>query len=233
MKIPNHIGIICDGNRRFASTIGEELWKGHEYGADKIEEVIDWCQELGIDILTLWLFSTENFNRPEIEKAQLFRIAKELAGNFLKNPKVHENKIKLSIIGDLAQFPDDVQEEVNKIVDATKDYDGFLLNIAVGYGGKQEILVCVKHIAKLVAEGKLKPDEITEEFLEANMYSHIVPDVDLVIRTSGEQRTSGFLIWKTDYAEYYFCEKFWPEFTKEDLMKAILSYSERQRRFGK
>jgi len=232
MNIPKHIGIICDGNRRFADTLGEELWKGHEYGSEKIDDVLEWCNELGIKMLTLWLFSTENFNRPENEKEELFRIAKETAKRFIENPKVHEIKIKLNVIGNLSLFPEDVQTEVNKAVDITKDYDGFLLNIAVGYGGKQEILDGIKRIIKLVSEGKLKPEEITKEILDANIYSSMVPNVDLVIRTSGEKRTSGFLIWKTDYAEYYFSEKFWPEFDKEDLIKALVEYNERKRRFG-
>lgn len=233
MNIPKHIGVICDGNRRFARALGEDLWRGHEYGAEKIDEVLEWCNELGIKILTLWLFSTENLNRPEDEKQELFRIANQTAKRFVENPKTHGNKIKLNVIGDLTVFPKDIQEEVNKAMEATKNYDNFILNVAVGYGGKQEILNGVKRIAKLVAEGKLKPEEITKEVLEANMYSGMVPDVDLVIRTSGEQRTSGFLMWKTDYSEFYFTEKYWPEFEKEDLIKAIMSYAERHRRFGK
>ena len=233
MKIPNHVGIICDGNRRFASALGKESWKGHEYGANKIEAIIEWCNELGIKVLTLWLFSTENFNRSGDEKNHIYTLAKEFAKRFVENPKVHENKIKLNIIGDLSLFPKDVQEEANKAVTATKDYNGFLLNIAVGYGGKQEILDAVRRIIKLISDGKLKEEELTKESLDANMYSSMVPNIDLVIRTSGEQRTSGFMLWKTDYAEYYFSEKYWPEFDKEDLMKAVMEYSERNRRFGK
>jgi len=233
MNIPKHVGIICDGNRRFARALGEEPWKGHEQGADKIQDVVEWCLEFGIKYLTLWLFSTENFARPEKEKEEIFKIAKKAAKKFLESSKVHENKIRLTVIGNLNLFPQDVREEIQKAVEATKTYNNFFLNVAIGYGGKEEILDCVKQIAKQIAEGKLKPEDITKEILDKNMYSATIPDVDLVIRTSGEQRTSGFLIWKTDYAEFYFSEKFWPEFEKEDFLKAIMVYSERERRFGR
>ena len=160
MKIPEHVGIICDGNRRFAKALNEvQIWKGHEYGAEKIDDVIDWCDEIGVKTLTLWLFSTENFNRSEEEKQELFRIAKETIRRFINNPRTHEKQIKLDVIGDLTLFPHDVQEELRKALAVTKDYTGFLLNIAVGYGGKHEILTSVRKIAKLVLDGKLKPEE--------------------------------------------------------------------------
>lgn len=232
MNIPKHVGIICDGNRRFAKALGEVVWKGHEHGANKVEEVLEWCQDLGIKTLTLWLFSTENFNRPAEEKEQLFRIAKELANRVLNSPKIHGNKVKINIVGNLSLFPEDVQAEARKVLEATKNYDNYVLNIVAGYGGKQEIVEATKQIAKLVVAGKLKPEEITKEVLDANMYSSLVPGVDLVIRTSGEQRTSGFLLWKTDYSEFYFSDKYWPEFSKEDLIKALVSYAERKRRYG-
>ncbi len=231
--IPNHLAIICDGNRRFAENLGKEKWKGHEYGADKVEEVLDWCFELGIKTLTLWLFSTENFNRPKEEVKTIFELAKKFGKKFLENEKVHKNKVKFNFIGNMNLFPEDVQAVIKEVTEATKDYDGFYLNIAAGYGGKQEILEATKNIARFVKEGKIKPEDINNEILESNMYSGLMPNVDLIIRTSGEQRTSGFLLWKSDYAEYYFCEKFWPEFEKEDLIKAIYAYSERKRRYGK
>jgi len=231
--LPKHIGIICDGNRRFAHALGEVVWMGHEYGAKKVEDVIGWFSELGINEVTLWLFSVENLQRPKEELEALFRIGEKMAKDFVKNPKVHKNKIKLRVIGDTSIFPSSLQSVIKEAVDATKSYDGPRLNIAAGYGGKQEILNAVKKISQLVKEGKLKPDDITAEVLEAQMYSANVPDVDLVIRTSGEQRTSGFLMWKTDYAEFYSTDKYWPEFEREDLIKALIAYSERKRRFGK
>jgi len=233
MNIPKHIGIICDGNRRFAKVLGEEPWRGHELGAEKIREIITWCHEFGIKILTLWLFSTENFKRPDEEKEKLFEIAKKTADDFIKEPLVKEYGIRLNLIGNLTRFPEDVKSALQNAVEQTKNNSGFLLNIAIGYGGKHEILECVRKIAKLVSEGKLKPEEINFSVLNNNMYSGNIPNVDLVIRTSGEQRTSGFLIWKTDYAEYYFSEKYWPEFDKDEFIKALMEYSRRQRRFGK
>ncbi len=230
--IPKHVGIIMDGNRRFAEKLGENILKGHEYGADKVEEVLDWCQELGVKTLTLWAFSTENFNRSEEELEILFNLFIKSADKFAKEKRVHENKIKLNFIGNLSLFPNNVQEALNNAMNATKDYSGFLLNMALGYGGRAEVTDAVKKIVQLVKEGKLSPEDITDEIVEANMYSGLVPDVDLVIRTSGEQRTSGFLMWKTNYSEYYFCNKFWPEFDKEDLLKAIMAYNDRKRRFG-
>jgi len=231
--LPKHVGIICDGNRRFAHAIGEVVWMGHEHGAKKVEDVLDWCIELGIKEVTLWLFSVENLNRPKEEVDVLFRLGEKLARDFAKNPKVHEHKVGLKIIGDASIFPEDVQIAIKEALDATKDYDNFRLNIAAGYGGRQEIINAVQKIALLVKEGKIEPEQITPQLFEAHMYSAQVPDVDLVIRTSGEQRTSGFLMWKTDYAEYHFTEKYWPEFEKEDLIKALIAYSERRRRFGK
>jgi len=233
LQLPRHVGIICDGNRRFAKTLGKELAKGHEYGADKIEEVLDWCREVGVKALTLWLFSTENFNRSPEELDTLFKLAVKTAHKFADDERTHTHKIKLGVVGDVSKFPDSVKDALDYALEKTKDYDNFHLNVAVGYGGKHEIVTAVRKIAQLVKEDKLNPDDITKELFETYLYSANLPDVDLVIRTSGEKRTSGFLIWKTDYSEYYFTEKYWPEFEKEDFLKALVDYSERKRRFGK
>lgn len=233
LQLPQHIGIICDGNRRFAQTLGDEASKGHEYGANKIEEVLDWCREIGIRTLTLWLFSTENFNRPAEELDVLFHLAEKTAYKFADDERTHKYRIKLNMVGDASGFPDYVKKALDYALEKTKNYDRFFLNIAVGYGGKNEIVNAAKRIAHLVKEGRLNPEDITKELFELQLYSANLPDVDLVIRTSGEQRTSGFLMWKTDYAEYYFTEKYWPEFEKEDFLNALVSYSERKRRFGK
>jgi len=233
LQLPSHVGIICDGNRRFAKTLGTEIAKGHQYGADKIEEVLDWCREIGIKNLTLWLFSTENFSRTPDELNELFKIAEKTAYKFANDERTHKNKIKLNVVGDPSKFPDYVKKALDCAVERTKDYDGFFFNIAIGYGGKHEIIAAVKKIAQMVKDGKLNPEDITKDFFEIQLYSASLPEVDLVIRTSGEQRTSGFLIWKTDYAEYYFTEKYWPELEKEDFVKALVSYSERKRRFGR
>jgi len=231
--LPRHVGIICDGNRRFAHAIGEAVWMGHEHGAKKVEEVLDWCLELGIKEITLWLFSVENLQRPKEELEVLFKIGEKLTRDFASNPKVHKHKVGLNVIGDYSIFPESLQNAIKESMATTKDYGDFKVNIAAGYGGRQEIVNATKKIAHLVKEGKIEPEQITPQLLEAQMYSAQMPDIDLVIRTSGEKRTSGFLMWKTDYAEYYFTEKYWPEFEKEDLIKALIAFSERKRRFGK
>ena len=233
LVIPKHIGIICDGNRRFAHTLGEAIWMGHEHGAEKIEDVLNWCRQIGVKSLTLWLFSTENFSRSKEEVDMIFKIGENFGKKFLEDKRVYENKIKFSFIGDLSLFPENIQTLMRQIKEKTKDHNGINFNVAGGYGGKQEIIDAVKLISKKIESGEIKSEQITKELIEAHMYSSQVPDVDLVIRTSGEKRTSGFLMWKTDYAEYFFSDKYWPEFSKEDLLKAVMDYSNRKRRFGK
>ena len=233
LVIPNHIGIICDGNRRFAHTLGEAIWMGHEHGAEKIEDVLNWCRQIGVKSLTLWLFSTENFSRSKEEVDMIFKIGENFGKKLLEDKRVYENKIKFNFIGDISLFPENIQTLMRQIEEKTKDHNGINFNVAGGYGGKQEIIDAVKLISKKIESGEIKSEQITKELIEAHMYSSQVPDVDLVIRTSGEKRTSGFLMWKTDYAEYFFSDKYWPEFSKEDLLKAVMDYSNRKRRFGK
>jgi tritrans,polycis-undecaprenyl-diphosphate synthase [geranylgeranyl-diphosphate specific] len=231
--IPKHIGIIMDGNRRFAKKLGEVATKGHEYGAERIEDALEWCKELGIKNLTLWAFSTENFKRPKDEVDIIFSLIKKFCRKFVESERVQQYKVRLKIIGNKWLFPPDVQQALEETEEATKDYDGFFLNIAAGYGGKQEILDATRRIAELVEKGEIKASGVSQELIEAQMCSASLPEVDLVIRTSGEQRTSGFLLWKTDYAEYYFSDKYWPEFDREELIRALTDFSERKRRFGK
>ena len=202
LVIPKHIGIICDGNRRFAHTLGEAIWMGHEHGAEKIEDVLNWCRQIGVKSLTLWLFSTENFSRSKEEVDMIFKIGENFGKKFLEDKRVYENKIKFNFIGDLSLFPENIQNLMRQIEEKTKDHNGINFNVAGGYGGKQEIIDAVKLISKKIESGEIKSEQITKELIEAHMYSSQVPDVDLVIRTSGEKRTSGFLMWKTDYAEY-------------------------------
>lgn len=234
MQVPKHIGVIIDGNRRFAKLLGEEeAWKGHEYGYEKVEEFLDWCKEYGIKCVTIWAFSTENFKRDEEEKRAIFRLIKRMGESALTDKRVSDYKIRLNIIGNIDLFPEDVRKSLQQAMGFTKNNKEFFVNVALAYGGKQEILDAAAKLSKDVSEGKVKPEEITQEVFERYTYSKDIPPVDLIIRTSGEQRHSGFLLWKSDYAEFYFCDKFWPQFEKEDLLKALVSYSERQRRFGK
>lgn len=232
IKLPRHIGIIMDGNRRFAQMLGEISWKGHIYGAQKVEEVLEWCHELNIKTLTVWALSTENFQRNSEEVSVLMDLFVKHFNKFANDKRTHANKVRINIIGNLSLFPEKVQQAAKLAMEKTKNYNEFKFNVVMGYGGKQEIIDAAKKLVEKAKKGELKY-EINKETFEEHLHSSFISDVDLVIRTSGEQRTSGFLMWKTDYAEYYFCEKFWPEFEKEDLIKAIISYSERQRRFGK
>ncbi len=228
---PKHIGIIMDGNRRFAKMLGEQAWRGHIYGREKLEQVLDWCRELNIKTLTVWAFSKENFQRDPEEVSILMDCFEKGFVDLAKDERVHKHKIKLSIIGDMQMFPQKVRQAAQAALDATKDYSDFNFNVVMGYGGRQEIIDAANKVAEKIRAGQL--EQINENIFESHLYSKDIPDVDLVIRTSGEFRTSGFLMWKSDYAEYYFCDKLWPEFEKEDLVKALVSYSERKRRFGK
>ena len=231
LNLPKHIGIIMDGNRRFATMLGEESWKGHFYGAEKVEEVLDWCRELNIKTLTVWAFSMENFSRAAEEVSVIMDIFVKYFNKFANDERVHKNKVQLKVVGNLGLFPKEVQAAAQDAMEKTKSHDRFEFNVVMGYGGRQEILDAAKKVADKLKSGEIM--QVDKDVFESHLCSRDVPDVDLVIRTSGEQRTSGFLMWKSDYAEYYFCEKLWPEFEKQDLMKAIVYYSERKRRFGK
>ncbi len=231
-KVPRHIGFILDGNRRFAKRLMIKPWKGHEWGAKKVEEVLDWCKELGVKEVTLYAFSIENFeNRPRNEFNHLMDIFRKEFMRLLNDKSIYENKICIRIIGRLGMFPKDMQKLFNEIMEKTKNHDKYFLNFALAYGGRAEIIDATKKIAKQVEEGKLSVNKINEEVFANNLYLN--SDPDLIIRTSGEKRTSGFLLWQGSYAEFFFCKKFWPEFKKEDLLEAVNSYIKRERRFGR
>jgi tritrans,polycis-undecaprenyl-diphosphate synthase [geranylgeranyl-diphosphate specific] len=226
-----HIGIILDGNRRFSKKLMKEPWKGHEYGAKKVEKLFDWCRELNIREITLYAFSIENFNRPKKEFDFLMNIFRKEFKKLLNDPRIYNNKIKIKFIGRIQMLPEDLQEVFKEIEKKTKDHDQYKVNFAIAYGGRAELIDTTKKIAQKVKEGKLDINEINEDLFMQNLYLSSEPD--LIIRTSGEQRTSGFLIWQGSYSELYFCKKFWPEFEKEDLIQAIEDFKSRQRRFGK
>jgi short-chain Z-isoprenyl diphosphate synthase len=234
---PRHIGIIMDGNRRFAKSIGLDIRKGHDYGADKANEVLDWCLELDIRHVTLWGFSTENRGRSTEEVAHLHHLFALQAKELLKDSRLHDNGVRVQVIGDIEDFTDEAKDALRTMEDATRNYNGMYLNIALGYGGREEILTAVKSLLKEKAElganlervaSNLEADEIGRHLYTAGM-----PDPDFVIRTSGEVRLSGFLLWQTAYSEFYFCDAFWPEFRKVDFLRAVRSFQQRQRRFGK
>ena len=233
MTIPKHIGIILDGNRRFAKKLMMKPWMGHEWGAQKVEKLFDWCKELGVKEITLYAFSIQNFNRPKEEFDYLMNIFKKEFNRLLNDEilKLEKDKVRINFIGRIWKFPEDIQDIMKKLMYKTKDYNNYTINFAMAYGGREEVLDAVKRIGEKVKNGKLDINEINEEIFSENLYMDHEPD--LIIRTGGEKRTSNFLIWQSWYSEWLFLEKTWPEFEKEDLIKAIEDFSQRERRFGK
>lgn len=226
-NIPEHIAIIMDGNRRWAKKRGLSASDGHQQGYEQFKKISQLCWKLGVKILTVYAFSTENWKRSKVEVSFLMKLFKENLKkelNFFK-----ENKIRLNVIGQIERLPKKLQELVYKIMAETKDNKNGFLNLAISYGGRAEILSAVKKIIK----EKISPEKINEKMFENHLYTAGQPDPDLLIRTGGEQRLSGFLLWQAAYTELYFSSKLWPDFTEADLEKAIKEYQNRRRRFGK
>ena len=230
--MPQHIGMIIDGNRRFAKEKGLNAWDGHKIGAQKINDVLDWCWEAGIKVVTIYSFSTENFDRPEKEVKEIMKIAKAKFEEILEDMRIHQHKVRVKAIGRLHLLPDSVKEAIQKAEESTEDYDQHFLNVAIGYGGRAEIVDAFKKIAKEVLSGQMTPEEINEGVIATNLYTAGLPDPDLIIRTSGEERLSGFLLWQAAYSELFFCDVYWPDFRKIDLLRAIRTFQRRARRFG-
>ncbi len=231
--MPEHLAIILDGNRRFARQLGLNAWSGHKFGAEKVRDFLEWCWDAGIKIVTLYAFSTENFQRSGREVDEIMKIAEKKFEEVLKEAKVHKHKVKVKAIGRINLLPKRVQESIKRAEEATKDYDRYLLNIAISYGGRAEIVDAIKEIAEDVKSGKIDVKEIDEKLIEEHLYTSGVPDPSLIIRTSGEERLSGFLLWQSAYAELYFCDVFWPAMRKIDFWRALRTYQMRDRRFGK
>ncbi len=230
--IPGHVAIIMDGNRRFAQKLGMESVKGHVAGQDKLVEVMSWCLELGIKVLTVYAFSTENIKRNPEEVDFLMKM---FAENFRKvgdDERVHKNKIRIKAIGKIGSLPKEVQTAIRYAEEKTKKYDKLFFNIAVAYGGREEILNAVKQIASDVKNNKINEKDINEKAMSSYLYTSDLPDPDLVLRTSGEERISNFLLWQLAYSELYFADVYWPGLRKIDFLRAIKSYQERKRRFG-
>lgn len=229
-KVPRHIGIILDGNRRFSKRLMMKPWKGHEWGAEKVEKLLSWASELGIKELTLYAFSVENFNRPKEEFNYLMDLFRKEFDKLREDERLEKEGIRINVIGRLGMFPEDIHQKMDAIMEKTKNNSKHIVNFAMAYGGRAEIIDATKKIAEQIKSGKLKVEEIDDDVFRKNLY--IDSDPDLVIRTSGEKRISGFLLWQSSYAEFYFTDKLWPEFEKEDLIEAIEDYSRRERRFG-
>jgi tritrans,polycis-undecaprenyl-diphosphate synthase [geranylgeranyl-diphosphate specific] len=219
-----HIGIILDGNRRFAKKLMLEPWRGHELGAEKIEKIFDWCKEFGISEMTLYCFSIENFNRPWKEFDYLMALFKKEFEKIKDDKRLSENSIKIRFIGKRELFDLGLQRAMAELEQKTEDNSEFKINFAMAYGGRQEIIEAVKKLVK-------SKEEVSEENLKKNLW--LADEPDLIIRTGGEKRTSNFLPWQSTYSEWVFLDKMWPEFTREDLITCMNEYSERERRFGK
>jgi len=228
--IPKHVAIILDGNRRFAKKLALDPRKGHDFGYEKVKELLEWCKDLGITELTFYAFSMQNFNRPKPEFDYLMNLIRKAFDTFCEDPRVEKYKIKVNVIGRYELFPRDVVDAIHKVIDATRDNDKFILNFALAYGGREELTDAMKKIATKIADGELQPKDINEKIIQNNLYMASEPDV--IIRTGGEKRTSNFLMWQSFYSEWFFLEKTWPEFTKEDLMAVIKEFESRDRRYG-
>ena len=232
-KMPKHVAIIMDGNRRFAKLQGNiDVIKGHELGVDTLENVLDWSIELGIEIITVYAFSTENFKRPQKEVEGLMRLFVVNFKRLVDHEKIHKNEVRVKVVGRTELLPDDVKEAITEAEEATKNYNKRFLNLAIGYDGRLEIIDSFKKIIKDVQEGKITVDDVDEDLVSKNLYTEGIDDPNLIIRTSGEERLSGFLLWQSSYSELYFCETLWPELRKVDFLRAIRSYQARERRFG-
>ena len=229
-----HIAIILDGNRRWASEKGLDLWSGHEKGADKVEQLLDWCDKLAVKSVTLYAFSMENFRRSPKEVEEIMRIVEEKFRKLLTDERIHRSKVKVKVIGRVNLLPKSLQQLIADVEKATEHYDNQFLNFAFAYGGRAEIVDAAKLLAEKVKGGELSLDEINESNFEKYLYTSHMPkqDPDLIIRTSGEERLSGFLLWQSPYSELCFLDVYWPGFRLIDLLRAIRTFQSRKRRHG-
>lgn len=233
--IPSHVALILDGNRRWAKRHLIMPKSGHWKGADAVENLLDWCEEFDIKIITLYALSAENLEREDQELEYLFELIKKRLEKLYNDPRIHKNKMRVTAIGRIELLPDSIKDVLSKLDKATKGYNKHFLNIALAYGGQYELVDAVKKIGSKIKEGKLEVDKIDKKEIESNLYTSHLPQSspDLILRTSGEKRLSGFLMWQSAYSELVFMDIFWPEFRKIDLMRAIRTFQERKRRMGK
>lgn len=231
---PEHIAIILDGNRRWASEKALNPWFGHEKGAEKVDELLDWCLKLNVKSITLYAFSTENFAREKNEVEEIMRIAEEEFRKILTDERIRKSKVRVKVIGRVNLLPEGLQHLITDVEKATQNYGDHFLNIAFAYGGRAEIVDAARKIAEKVQEGKLNPEKIDEQMFEQYLYTSHMPkqDTDLIIRTSGEGRLSGFLLWQSAYSELCFLDVYWPDFRLIDLLRAVRTFEKRKRRFG-
>ena len=233
--IPKHIAIILDGNRRWAKRNLILKTEGHFRGADAVEKLLDWCEELNIKIITLYVLSAENLTRNDEELDHLYDLINRRLEKLYNDPRIHKNRMRVKAIGRIELLPDFLKEILNKLETVTKDYDNHYLNIAVAYGGQNEMVDAIKKIASKIKDGSLDVNQIDKDVIESCLYTSHLPQSspDMILRTSGEKRLSGFLLWQSAYSELVFMDVYWPEFRKIDLMRAIRTFQKRGRRLGK
>ena len=230
-NLPKHVAIIMDGNGRWAKQRGLLRAFGHENGTKSVRTIVETCAKLGIENLTLYAFSTENWNRPKLEVETLMKLLVSSLKKELKT--LQDNNIRLNSIGNLELLPKTIQKELNLVIDKTKENNRMTLTLALSYGSREEIISVVKKLTDKVKNNIISTEAIDESIINEHLYTHNLPDVDLLIRTSGEHRISNFLLWQIAYAELFFTDVLWPDFTEEHLYEAIISYQKRERRFGK
>ncbi len=228
--VPRHVGIIMDGNGRWASRRAFPRIRGHREGVHSVDEVVACAREVGVRVLTLYAFSVENWRRPKMEIQALMSLLREYIVK--KLPVMHRHGIRFRTIGRTGDLPPSTRRLLRRAEEETAGYEGLILNLALSYGGRTEIVDAVRSLVQDAAEGKLRPEQIDEALLGARMYTVGLPDPDLIIRTSGEQRTSNFLLWQSAYTELYFTPTLWPDFKRREFLEAILNFQSRERRFG-
>jgi tritrans,polycis-undecaprenyl-diphosphate synthase [geranylgeranyl-diphosphate specific] len=232
-EMPTHVGLILDGNRRWAKDMGFDSTMGHRYGFEKLKSVLRWCWDLGIHVVTVYALSVENLQRDRQEVDELMSLLSEGFTEVLEDADIHTNRVQIKAIGRLELLSEDLRKTITRAEDATKGYDRNTIYVAVAYGGRAEIIDASKKMLKEVLEGRLRLEEITEETFSKHLYTGGGPDPDLVMRTSGEERLSGFLLWQSAYSEFYFIDVYWPEMRRIDLLRALRTYQKRKRNYGK
>ncbi len=232
--VPEHVAVILDGNRRWAEKRSMARPLGHYFGAKTGVDFLEWCLEIGIKTVTIYVFSKENFQRPPDEVVTVFKIVEEQVDKLSQDPRLHHNKVRVKAIGRLSELPKTLQKSLNKIEQITQDYNNFFFNIAIAYGGRTEIIDATRKIAQDLLKGSVRLEQIDETLFTKYLYTSYLPNPypDLVIRSSGEERLSGFLLWQTAYSELFFLDVYWPDFRKIDLLRAIRTFQHRSRRFG-
>ena len=230
--VPGHLAIIMDGNRRFAESRGLDVRDGHEKGKDTLEELLNWCLELGIRILTVYALSVENLQRPREEIEGLMDLFDQSLRQIAVDERVHRNRIRVRVIGNRALLEPRVREAIEIAERATQGYSDYRYNVALGYGGRDEIVEAIRELAREVRDGKLEPEAIDSNAVARHLYTADLPDPDLIFRTSGEERISNFLLWQSAYSELYFSDVLWPGLTHLDFLRAIRAYQLRRRRYG-